>query len=198
MTNLKVLSAVAIMALVIPTIVPSASFAAPPGKGGPGAGRGGAPGMRGGAPGGGAPMARFNSGPRVNAGGSPGPRFSGGAPRFNAAGSPGPRFAGNAGGGGNWQNHNGGGNWHRRGGYIPGAVAGAVIGGALASSYGYYDPGYDAGYAVDPGYYDDGGVVAVAPQGDDDPVAYCMQTYRSYDPRSGTYLGFDGLRHPCP
>jgi hypothetical protein len=25
-----------------------------------------------------------------------------------------------------------------------------------------------------------------------------MQTYRSYDPRSGTYLGFDGYRHPCP
>jgi hypothetical protein len=186
MTNLKVLSAVAIMALAIPTIAPSASFAAPPGKGGgPGIGRGGAPGMRGGAPGGGAPMARFNSGPRINTGVSPGPRF---------AGNPG-------GGGGNWHNNGGGnwrnngGNWHRRGGYIPGAVAGAVIGGAIASSYGYYDPGY----AVDPGYYDDGsGVVAVAPQGDDDSVAYCMQTYRSYDPQSGTYLGYDGLRHPCP
>jgi hypothetical protein len=25
-----------------------------------------------------------------------------------------------------------------------------------------------------------------------------MQTYRSYDPRSGTYLGNDGYRHPCP
>jgi hypothetical protein len=81
-------------------------------------------------------------------------------------------------------------------------VAGAVIGGALASqSYGYYDggPGYYApGYAT--GYYDDGyaddGVVAVAPAGDDD--SYCRQTYRSYDPRSGTYLGTDGFRHPCP
>jgi len=31
-----------------------------------------------------------------------------------------------------------------------------------------------------------------------DPVAYCMQRFRSYDPASGTYLGFDGLRHPCP
>jgi hypothetical protein len=29
-------------------------------------------------------------------------------------------------------------------------------------------------------------------------VAYCMQTYRSYDPQSGTYLGYDGLRYPCP
>jgi BA14K-like protein len=29
-------------------------------------------------------------------------------------------------------------------------------------------------------------------------VDYCAQRYRSYDPASGTYLGFDGLRHPCP
>jgi hypothetical protein len=25
-----------------------------------------------------------------------------------------------------------------------------------------------------------------------------MQRYRSYDPNSGTYLGNDGYRHPCP
>jgi len=31
-----------------------------------------------------------------------------------------------------------------------------------------------------------------------DPIAYCMQRFRSYDPASQTYLGFDGLRHPCP
>jgi BA14K-like protein len=93
------------------------------------------------------------------------------------------------------------------GGFIPGAVAGAVIGGAIASgAYGYYGyggpgyggPGYDA-----PGYYDgsygDGGPVAMAPApGGDDAVAYCMQTYRSYDPRTGSYMGNDGYRHPCP
>ena len=78
-----------------------------------------------------------------------------------------------------------------------------MIGGALASqSYGYYGgPGYYAPGYYDDGYYDDGGgVVAVAPApvGGDDAVAYCMQTYRSYDPRSGTYLGTDGYRHPCP
>jgi hypothetical protein len=28
--------------------------------------------------------------------------------------------------------------------------------------------------------------------------ASCEQRFRSYDPASGTYLGFDGLRHPCP
>ncbi|MGA2942170.1 MAG: BA14K family protein [Xanthobacteraceae bacterium] len=24
-----------------------------------------------------------------------------------------------------------------------------------------------------------------------------MQRYKSYDPGSGTYLGYDGMRHPC-
>ena len=27
--------------------------------------------------------------------------------------------------------------------------------------------------------------------------AYCARRYRSYDPASGTFLGRDGLRHPC-
>jgi len=31
-----------------------------------------------------------------------------------------------------------------------------------------------------------------------DMVAYCARRFRSYDPASGTYLGYDGLRHPCP
>jgi hypothetical protein len=25
-----------------------------------------------------------------------------------------------------------------------------------------------------------------------------LQRFRSYDPASGTYLGYDGQRHPCP
>ena len=29
-------------------------------------------------------------------------------------------------------------------------------------------------------------------------IAYCMQRFRSYDPASRTYVGYDGLRHPCP
>jgi len=29
-------------------------------------------------------------------------------------------------------------------------------------------------------------------------VAYCTRRFKSYDPGSGTYLGYDGLRHPCP
>jgi hypothetical protein len=106
-------------------------------------------------------------------------------------------------GGGGWHGggwHGGGGGWHG-GGFIPGAVAGAIVGGAIASApYGYYGgPGYYAPGYYDEQYYDDQGpVVAGPPDGGGDAVAYCMQTYRSYDPRSGTYLGNDGYRHPCP
>ena len=31
-----------------------------------------------------------------------------------------------------------------------------------------------------------------------DSAGYCAQRYKSYDPASGTYLGYDGQRHPCP
>jgi hypothetical protein len=94
--------------------------------------------------------------------------------------------------GGGWQ---GGGyrHYHRhRGGFWPGFAIGAGIGSAYAYSdpyYSYYDDSY--------GYYDDT-VVAAAPPAGDDAVAYCMRRYKSYDPASGTYLGYDGQRHPCP
>lgn len=164
MISLKVLSTAAAMALVLPMVVPTASFAQHVGRQSVARGVGGGAAFRG-APGG----------------------FRGG------------QVAGfNRGGGGGWH---GGGGYRRGGGFIPGAVAGAVIGGALASgSYAYYGgPGYYAPGYSDDQYYDDSGVVAVAPApvGGDD-VGYCMQTYRSYDPSSGTYLGYDGLRHPCP
>jgi hypothetical protein len=76
-------------------------------------------------------------------------------------------------------------------------IAGAIVGGAIIASqpYGYYDGGYAPGYAYGPGY---GPGYVVSPGGDGGEVAYCQQRFRSYDARSGTYLGFDGLRHPCP
>ena len=99
-----------------------------------------------------------------------------------------------------------------------GFVAGAIIGGALAAPY-YYGPGpyyygggpyyYGGGpYYPAPGYggpppapaYYGGPGPAPgyggAPGGD--AVAYCMHRFHSYDPRTGTYLGTDGGRHPCP
>jgi hypothetical protein len=127
----------------------------------------------------------------VRAGGAPAARYGGGgAPgaRYGGGGAPGPRYGGGGYGYG----------YGRGGGVIPGVVAGAVIGGAIASQGYYGGPGYYApGYYGDQQYYDDG-AVAVAPAGGDDAVAYCMQTYRSYDPASGTYMGNDGYRHPCP
>jgi hypothetical protein len=56
-----------------------------------------------------------------------------------------------------------------------GLATGAIIGGAIAQSQAQAAPVY-------------GGNTA----------SYCAQRYRSYDPASGTYLGYDGLRHPCP
>jgi len=111
--------------------------------------------------------------------------------------------------------------WHDHrtfGGGLAGLAAGAV-GGAVAAAtaplwapgyYGYYD-GYYPGYAYAPGYayvpeysYEPGYVYSpgyaysqdYATGGRDD--AYCAQRYRSYDPASGTFLGHDGSRHPCP
>ena len=63
------------------------------------------------------------------------------------------------------------------GALIGGLAAGALIGGAIASQ-AQPAPTY------------------AAPAGD--ATSYCLQRFKSYDPASGTYLGFDGQRHPCP
>jgi hypothetical protein len=103
------------------------------------------------------------------------------------------RFAGGGYQQGGWQG--GGGYGHHRGYRHGGFWPGVAIGVGVGSTYGYYgSPSY---YDDSYGYYDDG-AVAVAPQTGGDDVAYCMQRYKSYDPASGTYLGYDGQRHPCP
>ena len=105
-------------------------------------------------------------------------------------------------GAGRFQYHHGG---YARG-YGPGygigvgaaAVAtGALIGGAIATqNQGYYYPDQNYPGYSDPGYvYSD---AAPAAYNNGDSVAYCEQTYRSYDPASGSYLGYDGFRHGCP
>ena len=43
-----------------------------------------------------------------------------------------------------------------------------------------------------------GGVIAAEGARQQDAIGYCMRRFRSYDPVSMTYLGLDGLRHPCP
>ncbi|WP_262029377.1 BA14K family protein [Microvirga sp. Mcv34] len=59
-----------------------------------------------------------------------------------------------------------------------GLATGAIVGSAIAQSQAQAAPTY------------------VAPGGS--AAGYCAQRFKSYDPASGTYLGYDGLRHPCP
>lgn len=77
------------------------------------------------------------------------------------------------------------------GGFVGGLAAGALIGGAIAAPYYYGSP-----YYYGPRYVP--APVYAPPPDDEGAVSYCMQRYRSYDPGSGTFLGYDGLRHPCP
>lgn len=82
----------------------------------------------------------------------------------------------------------------RGGAVAAGVIGGLIVGGIIASQrhyysyppYGYYAP-YPPAYAYDPPYPSVGA-----------GVAYCMRRFRSYDPVSMTYLGYDGFRHPCP
>lgn len=209
MISLKVLSAAAALALVLPLATPS--FAQ--GRGGHGGGGGAHFGGGGGAHFGGGGGAAFRGGGGNFSAGAMRPsggsfaavaRPSGGSFAAGAAARPAmsPSFSGtrSVATAGNWQG--GSGNWsgrhwhHRGGGFWPGFAAGAAIGGL--GSYAYYGGGYyDDPYYYGDSYYDEPSV-AVVPDGGGDSAAYCAQRYRSYDPASGTYLGYDGERHPCP
>ena len=68
--------------------------------------------------------------------------------------------------------------------YAGGPYYGGGVLGARAAYYGAYGNNYGS-YGAYNG-------------GDTDAVAYCTQRFRSYDPASGSYLGYDGLRHACP
>jgi hypothetical protein len=71
---------------------------------------------------------------------------------------------------------------------------------AVGSALGYGYGGYGDDSYADSGYYDggyDSGPSYVVSSDQSDDSGYCAQRYKSYDPASGTYLGYDGLRHPC-
>jgi hypothetical protein len=96
-------------------------------------------------------------------------------------------------GGGGWRS--GGWGW---GGAGAGFVAGAILGGALAAPYSYgYGP-YPGPYVAPPPVYYGPPAPPVYGPPDADAAAYCAQRFKSWDPATGTYLGYDGVRHPCP
>lgn len=78
----------------------------------------------------------------------------------------------------------------------------------------YYNPyndnyGYDYDYSQPAPVYEgqpapvyEGRSVAVDPgtpgASTSADIAYCQQRFRSYNPSTGMFLGFDGQYHPCP
>lgn len=163
--------------------------------GGGGGGWGGGGGGGGVAIGGGGGGMKVGGGPAIGGGGGfrgpvggPGPnpsRWANSPGAGNWAGAPRPGRGPWVGGPGRYPRHH-----HHRGyGWGPGFAVGALVGSGLAAS-AYY------GYPYDDYYYDESVVTAV-PAGEDE-VAYCSRRFKSYDPASGTYLGYDGKRHPCP
>ena len=75
----------------------------------------------------------------------------------------------------------------RRGGLAAGIIGGMILGGIIASQRPYY-------YDYPPPYYHR----AYRPYPYDPAIDYCLRRFKSYDPYSMTYLGYDGFRHPCP
>ncbi|MBT3069492.1 BA14K family protein [Rhodomicrobium sp. Az07] len=76
-----------------------------------------------------------------------------------------------------------GGGWGNRrrgpsGAAIGLGIAGAIIGGAIIANEA-------ANAAPPPRAYDDG-------------YGRCAATFRSFNPNTGTYVGFDGIERPCP
>jgi len=159
--------------------------------------------------------ARMGSGPRMQSNNFRGSQTNVG--RANFAGRGNAQFAqGDRGvnGGGEFRDGRG---FGRGAGFAAGAAAAGVATGAAIAAGGYSDPYYYGGdnYAYDPNYddsyaYDNGATFASGlplvtfnqpapieqtPMTGD--ASYCAQRYRSFDPASGTYLGYDGLRHPC-
>jgi hypothetical protein len=73
---------------------------------------------------------------------------------------------------------------YRRNDFWPGRVAGDVVGGAIGTADAIATAPFRA-LNGNPSY-------AMGPD-----ASYCAQRYRSYDPASGTFMGYDGRRHPC-
>ena len=80
------------------------------------------------------------------------------------------------------------------GGAAPAAARGLVAGGGW--------PGFFTGYPYGAEYTNPPYAYPPAAPGSayaaNRSAASCAARFRSYDRSTGTYLGFDGARHPCP
>jgi hypothetical protein len=76
--------------------------------------------------------------------------------------------------------------WRESRGFWPGEVAAGVVGGAEGAAGAIASAPF-RGYRNNDSYA----------YMDSNGSSYCAQRYRSYDPASGTYLGYDGQRHVC-
>lgn len=97
---------------------------------------------------------------------------------------------------GGWRERDWRDDWRRRHGFGFGLgfATGAVVGTALAAPWWYDDDDYDyASYAYVPAYYEYDDYAWDRPD-----IRYCEMRFKSYDPLTRAYLGYDGRRHPCP
>jgi hypothetical protein len=79
----------------------------------------------------------------------------------------------------------------------PGYNAGGPASGTqYGPDYDDYGPRSGSGYSGSGPAYDSYAYSGGANTGGD--PAYCQQRFRSFDPSSGTYMGYDGRRHQCP
>jgi hypothetical protein len=92
---------------------------------------------------------------------------------------------------GHWRNGYG-----RRHGYGRRRHDGWGWGAAAAAGLLLSAPLWAGGY--DHGDYDDSYSGAYAYGGGGGGYARCRATFRSFDPESGTYVGYDGVRRMCP
>lgn len=75
-----------------------------------------------------------------------------------------------------------------------GLATGLIIGGAIASQPRYVEPGY---YPPPRVVYRRPVVMPSYAPWTPSWYRYCTQRYRSFDPNSGTFVGYDGREHFC-